>query len=146
MMELNGICREYAVGDQIVHALDHVDQGVEVERLRQHRGGVLTAGRGLQLRRRLAGHDDDRAARALEPAGDLPAVHVRHHQVEGDDIRAAGGRLLECADPVGRGDGLEALHLQGDLDQSADVGLVVDDQCERHGRSVCCAPDVPHDP
>ena len=25
MMELNGICREYAVGDQIVHALDHVD-------------------------------------------------------------------------------------------------------------------------
>ena len=25
MMELRGICREYAVGDQIVHALDHVD-------------------------------------------------------------------------------------------------------------------------
>jgi putative ABC transport system ATP-binding protein len=25
MMELSGICREYAVGDQIVHALDHVD-------------------------------------------------------------------------------------------------------------------------
>jgi putative ABC transport system ATP-binding protein len=25
MMELNGICREYAVGDQIVHALDQVD-------------------------------------------------------------------------------------------------------------------------
>jgi putative ABC transport system ATP-binding protein len=25
MMELTGICREYAVGDQIVHALDHVD-------------------------------------------------------------------------------------------------------------------------
>jgi putative ABC transport system ATP-binding protein len=24
-MELNGICREYTVGDQIVHALDHVD-------------------------------------------------------------------------------------------------------------------------
>jgi len=25
MMELKGICREYAVGDQTVHALDHVD-------------------------------------------------------------------------------------------------------------------------
>ncbi len=25
MMELRGICREYAVGDQTVHALDHVD-------------------------------------------------------------------------------------------------------------------------
>ena len=25
MMELSGICREYAVGDQVVHALDHVD-------------------------------------------------------------------------------------------------------------------------
>jgi putative ABC transport system ATP-binding protein len=25
MMELRGICREYAVGDQIVHALDHID-------------------------------------------------------------------------------------------------------------------------
>jgi ABC-type lipoprotein export system ATPase subunit len=25
MMELTGICREYAVGDQVVHALDHVD-------------------------------------------------------------------------------------------------------------------------
>ena len=25
MMELSGICREYTVGDQVVHALDHVD-------------------------------------------------------------------------------------------------------------------------
>jgi putative ABC transport system ATP-binding protein len=25
MMELRGICREYAVGDEVVHALDHVD-------------------------------------------------------------------------------------------------------------------------
>jgi putative ABC transport system ATP-binding protein len=29
MMELRGICREYAVGDQIVHALDHVDLTIE---------------------------------------------------------------------------------------------------------------------
>jgi putative ABC transport system ATP-binding protein len=28
MMELSGICREYAVGDQIVHALDHVDLAI----------------------------------------------------------------------------------------------------------------------
>ena len=29
MMQLSGICREYAVGDQLVHALDHVDLKVE---------------------------------------------------------------------------------------------------------------------
>ena len=29
MMELRGICREYVVGDQIVHALDHVDLTIE---------------------------------------------------------------------------------------------------------------------
>jgi putative ABC transport system ATP-binding protein len=29
MMELRGICREYAVGDQTVHALDHVDLTIE---------------------------------------------------------------------------------------------------------------------
>ena len=29
MMQLEGICREYAVGDQLVHALDHVDLTVE---------------------------------------------------------------------------------------------------------------------
>ncbi len=29
MMQLSGICREYAVGDEIVHALDHVDLTVE---------------------------------------------------------------------------------------------------------------------
>jgi putative ABC transport system ATP-binding protein len=29
MMELRGICREYAVGGEIVHALDHVDLTVE---------------------------------------------------------------------------------------------------------------------
>jgi putative ABC transport system ATP-binding protein len=29
MMELSGICREYAVGDQIVHALDNVDLTID---------------------------------------------------------------------------------------------------------------------
>jgi putative ABC transport system ATP-binding protein len=29
MMELSAICREYAVGDQVVHALDHVDLKIE---------------------------------------------------------------------------------------------------------------------
>jgi putative ABC transport system ATP-binding protein len=29
MMELRGICREYTVGDQIVHALDHVDLTID---------------------------------------------------------------------------------------------------------------------
>jgi putative ABC transport system ATP-binding protein len=29
MMRLRGICRDYPVGDQIVHALDHVDLDVD---------------------------------------------------------------------------------------------------------------------
>ena len=28
MMQLRGICRDYEVGDQIVHALDHIDLDV----------------------------------------------------------------------------------------------------------------------
>ncbi len=29
MMRLRGICRDYPVGDQVVHALDHVDLDIE---------------------------------------------------------------------------------------------------------------------
>ena len=63
-----------------------------------------------------------------EPAADLEAVHVRQHHVEHDQVGRAGVRLPQRLLPGGRGGHRAAVELQRDLDQLADVRLVVDDE------------------
>ncbi|HYO79468.1 MAG TPA: hypothetical protein VE010_23580, partial [Thermoanaerobaculia bacterium] len=65
--------------------LDEVDQLGEVERLRQDRGRAHLQQR-LRLDAHVRGEHDHRhvaeAARLFQPLQKIPAVHVRHRQVE----------------------------------------------------------------
>jgi putative ABC transport system ATP-binding protein len=79
MLQLQGICRDFTVGDQVVHALDHVDLDIEAGEYLSIMGpsgsgkstllnilGLLdrpTAGRYLLEGEDVAGLDDDALAR-----------------------------------------------------------------------------------
>src|SRR5690606_39198576 len=77
--------------------------------------------------RRQEDHRDLVAVRA-EPPADLESVQVGQHDVQQDEVGAfAGGRAQGLLAGV-RGHGREAVEAQRDLDQVADVGLVVDDE------------------
>ena len=57
-----------------------------------------------------------------------PAVHAGHHDVEDDQIGTLGLRLLDGVLTVDRGHDVVALHLQVDLEQLDDGGVVVGDE------------------
>ena len=70
----------------------------------------------------------------LERVADLEAVHARHHDVEEHEV--GPGLLLghaEALDAVAGGGHGEALGLEGDLEQAADGGVVVDDEDDGRG-------------
>src|SRR5207302_2366137 len=63
-----------------------------------------------------------------DPPAELPAVHLRHHDVGDDQVRLLDESLVEGFLAVERGDGLVALVLQEGADDVDDVLVVVDDQ------------------
>ena len=78
--------------------------------------------------------DDRQLARGLvtaQLAGDLPAVEVRHHHVEQDEVGQQLSRQLERLLAVARLDRVHPLEAQVDAAEQPDRGLVVDDQHER---------------
>src|SRR5439155_3417813 len=72
----------------------------------------------------------------LHTSQHLPAVDLRHHHVEQDQVRRL---ILECGQPVLRvrrlADGI-ALHLEVDPHDFADLRVVVDEQHERAARRL----------
>src|SRR5581483_176896 len=113
---------------------DAGDELLRVERLGEVVVGAEVEAGDLVLVLAFGGeHDDGRLSVALaEPARDLHAVDLRHHQVEHDQVGVDGADLLErLAAVVGRLD-LVALGAQVELHQLDDVALVVDDE---HGGS-----------
>jgi hypothetical protein len=79
--------------------------------------------------RGLNGHDArDPVAGLAQAAGDLPAVDLRHHQVEHDQGRVDRPDLLERLPPVAGRLDLVSLAAKVEPHQLDDVRLVVDDE------------------
>jgi putative ABC transport system ATP-binding protein len=77
MMELSGICREYAVGDQIVHALDHVD---------------LTVGGGEYVS--IMGPSGSGKSTLLNVLGLLDRANEGTYRLEGEDVSGLDDNAL----------------------------------------------------
>jgi putative ABC transport system ATP-binding protein len=77
MMELSGICREYAVGDQIVHALDHVD---------------LTVGGGEYVS--IMGPSGSGKSTLLNVLGLLDRPNEGTYRLEGEDVSGLDDNAL----------------------------------------------------
>ena len=76
-------------------------------------------------------HDDGNAARLrilLEPPADLPAVELRHHDVEKDDFRLALARPLEGVGAIPDQGHVVAFLGQVVADQLGHILLVLDDE------------------
>jgi hypothetical protein len=72
--------------------------------------------------------DRRRVGVLLEPAADLPAVELGHHDVEQDDVRPGLPGAPEGVGAVGDARHLPAFLRQVVADQLGDVGLVLDDE------------------
>ena len=93
------------------------------------------------------GHHNDRDMRgrriAFQPAADLEAVHVRHHDIEQDNVDLAVLAGLDGIGPVQGGQHLEILGQQPHFEELHIGGDVVDDEDARcHGglRNIRKAP------
>ena len=105
-------------------ALQAVDFGGHVGHARQHYHGLIRAG-------------------AQHLVQDVPAIHVRHHQVKDDQVVVGFERLLERLRSIRREAGQVSRRRQGAANERADAGLIVHDEdslsgCARwrcrHGR------------
>ena len=99
------------------------------------------------LRVVVTGHDDD--ARVPPQAADvqlfqqMPSVHLRHHQVEDDELGNVLDDHLERLTAVGRGRDLMSFALKDGPDEHADTRFVIDDQDARHeGHLSCLEPTI----
>jgi hypothetical protein len=97
------------------------------------------AGPSASRRRKIGGfggqHQDRRIAVArAQPPAQLQPLHPRQHEVEDDQIPAAGGRQLVSADAIGRQHDLAVEIAQVQRDEFGDIRIVLDDQnSARHG-------------
>ena len=104
-----------------------------MKRLDQVVVGAGTQAADLLLDLSLGGEHDDRdvAGRALlrpDLRGHLVAVELRQHHVEKDQVGRFGAPESEALRAVRRDDDLVAFLLQGVLEQTLDVRVVVDDE------------------
>src|SRR5205085_4333621 len=117
-----------------------LDQRAKVERLADE--ALRAAFRRFVLRCALelaAEHDDGNRSDSvlfLYAAQHLPAVDLRHHHVEEDQIRRVVLDRLESLLGVARLDHRVALDLQVDPHDLADLRIVVDDEDERPARRL----------
>src|SRR5579872_539061 len=104
------------------------DELAELERL----GEVVVGagGQALDLVRHLvlgAQHDDRRFGEPADHGQQRDAVDLRHHDVEHDDVRLPVAYEREALSAVGGTADFEAFFGESDLEQRADVALVIDD-------------------
>lgn len=69
-----------------------------------------------------------------EPPRCGPAVHARHHHIDGDDVRGHLGNLVEAVLAIHGGFHLEAFKLEVHRNEPADDFVIVDD--EHPARSI----------
>ena len=114
------------------HALDEVADRHRVERLDDVADAAELLAEPPVGRVGTRGQEDDRnLARLLvgrQLAGDRPAVELRHHHVEQDEIGPLLARELEALAAVGGLEHLDARSDQVDAAKQPDRALVVDDQ------------------
>ena len=116
-----------------IEGLGHVVVGADLEA--DDAVDVVTAG----------GEDDHRHVAGLaDLLADGQAVHLRHHYVEDDEVRAHRLRPLERLLAVRRGLDPEALVVQVETGELDDVLLVIDDEDgSGHGSSVSAYVRMP---
>src|SRR5438477_553754 len=89
---------------------------------------ALHAVLGLRARGEHGHRDVRRLLVHAQELQDLPSVHLRHHDVEEDEVRLLDLRGGEGLLPAGRGHDLVTLLLEHELEEVQDVVLVVHDQ------------------
>src|SRR5207253_8016535 len=129
---------------------DAREEGDVVDRLRQE-----VVGAGLEAAQPVGDigqrrhHDDGNVGGlrvGLQPATDLETVHLRHHDVEQDEIGQLGGGDRQRARPVRAGQDIEILARELRLEQ-LDVYLdIIDDQdAGGHGDTASASAEEPLD-
>ena len=102
----------------VVPGLGEIIVGAQLQRV--HRGLHAAVGRD---------HEDRRLFIALpDLLQHLHAAHVRHHQVQQDQVVGVGGELVQAFGAVLGGIGDVAFGGQQQFQAFADIDLVVDDQ------------------
>ena len=145
----SGIADEAAIGDghpvaQLQRRADQIAQNLQVDRL-----GDEIEGAGLErfdggVHVAVSRDHGDRNARVVlvHMANEIDAVAVGKPHIRETEIERQLPRGRVSVAQVGHRGGGHVHAFQGDLDELADVGLVVDDQCAGpvHVGSMSCRP------